>query len=112
MVAAETISSLPLTTIKFHQLQLFKGTEMANEFIQFPTDFQLFELDEYIDFITEFVGQLTPSIVIERFAGEVPPRYLESAPWGKLRYDAVLQLIEQKLEKRNIFQGKFFRTSI
>lgn len=100
------ISKLPLKTVKFHQLQIFKNTIMANEYLENPVAFELFDLDEYIDFICDVTERLNPNIVIERFAGEVPPRYLISAPWGELRYDSVLQLIENNLEKRNTFQGK------
>ena len=104
--AADIISQLPLTTVKFHQLQIFKGTKMAEEYLQHPETFQLFNLDEYIDFVIDFVERLNPSIVIERFAGEVPPRYLVSEPWMKLRYDEVLQRIERRMEERDSWQGK------
>ncbi|HOI32066.1 MAG: TIGR01212 family radical SAM protein [Bacteroidales bacterium] len=106
--AAEVLSNLPLTTIKFHQLQLFKNTAMAEEYKQNPEEFMLFDLESYIDFIVSFTERLNPAIVIERFAGEVPPRYLISAPFGTLRYDAVLQRIEKELENRDTFQGKKF----
>jgi hypothetical protein len=107
--AADIISMLPLTTVKFHQLQIFKGTKMAEEFLQHPDAFHLFELDEYIDFVIDFVERLRPEMVIERFAGEVPPRYLVSEPWLKLRYDEVLRRIEKRMEERDTWQGKLYR---
>ena len=79
--AADIISQLPLTTVKFHQLQIFKGTKMAEEYLEHPEHFHLFDLEEYIDFVIDFAEHLNPNIVIERFAGEVPPRYLVSEPW-------------------------------
>ena len=106
--AAESISRLPLTTVKFHQLQIFKGTKMAEEYLLHPEYFHLFDLEEYIDFVIDFAERLNPAIVIERFAGEVPPRYLVSEPWMKLRYDAVLSRIEKRMEERGTWQGKFF----
>lgn len=106
--AADVISRLPLTTVKFHQLQIFKGTKMAEEYQQHPEQFHLFDLEEYIDFVIDFAERLNPGIVIERFAGEVPPRYLVSEPWMKLRYDAVLSRIENRMEKRGTWQGRLF----
>ena len=106
--AADIISQLPLTTVKFHQLQIFKGTKMAEEYLQHPEAFHLFDLEEYIDFVIDFAERLNPNIVIERFAGEVPPRYLVSEPWMKLRYDEVLSHIEKRMEERNTWQGKKF----
>ena len=106
--AAEIISKLPLTTVKFHQLQIFKGTKMAEEYLAHPEAFHLFDLEEYIDFVIDFAERLNPDIVIERFAGEVPPRFLVSEPWMKLRYDEVLSRIEKRMEERNTWQGKRF----
>lgn len=104
--AADILSELPLTTVKFHQLQIFKDTPMAKEYLQHPEHFHLFDLDEYIDFVIDFIERLRPDIVIERFAGEVPPRFLVSEPWMKLRYDQVLACIERRMEERETWQGK------
>ena len=104
--AADIISQLPLTTVKFHQLQIFKGTKMAEEYLEHPDVFHLFDLEEYIDFVIDFAERLNPDIVIERFAGEVPPRFLVSEPWMKLRYDEVLSRIEKRMDERDTWQGK------
>ena len=107
--AADIISDLPLTTVKFHQLQIFKDTKMADEYLANPKDFHLFTLDDYIEFVIDFIERLNPNIVIERFAGEVPPRYLVSKPWLNLRYDQVLALIERHLADRDTHQGKHYK---
>ena len=107
--AADIISELPLTTVKFHQLQIFKDTLMAEEYLNNPEVFHLFTLEDYIEFVIDFTERLNPDLVIERFAGEVPPRYLISKPWMNLRYDEVLNLIEKRMEERDTFQGKKFR---
>lgn len=108
---AGILSSLPFDTLKFHQLQIIKGTTMAMQFRSEPEKFNLFEPDEYLDFMVEFIEKLSPSIIIERFAGEVPPDYLEGGPrWG-LRSDQVLALFEEKLENRDSWQGKFYDSS-
>ncbi len=109
LATAKIISGLPIESVKFHQLQIFKNTAMAKEFEQNPDLFKLFELDEYIDFVIRFVERMSPGIMIERFAGEVPPSYLISAPWGELRYDQVLQKIEAEMKLRDSRQGKFFK---
>ena len=109
--AADIISRLPLTTVKFHQLQIFKGTKMAEEYQIHPEVFPLFDLEEYIEFVIDFAERLNPDIVIERFAGEVPPRYLVSKPWLKLRYDEILVRIEKQMEKRGSWQGKLYQSA-
>ena len=106
---ADIISELPLTSVKFHQLQIFKDTTMADEYLADPSEFHLFDLNDYIEFVIDFIERLNPNIVIERFAGEVPPRYLVSKPWLSLRYDQVLSLIERRLSERNTYQGKIYK---
>ena len=109
--AADIISELPLTTVKFHQLQIFQGTGMADEYLANPADFHLFTLEDYIEFVIDFIERLNPEIVIERFAGEVPPRYLVSKPWLNLRYDQVLALIERRLSERDTYQGRLYKSN-
>lgn len=106
MKEAEILSALPLNNIKFHQLQIVKGTSMASEFYNKPEDFLRFTLEEYVEFIIDFVEKLNPDFVIERFAGEVPPRFLAVPGWGLIRNDQVLARIENRMEERDSWQGK------
>jgi len=109
MVAeATTLSQLPLNNLKIHQLQIVAGTRMAIDYKQNPELFRFFDLDEYINLVIDFLERLNPSIVVERFAGEVPPRFLAGPNWGPLRYDQILQKIEKQLELRETWQGKFY----
>jgi hypothetical protein len=106
---ASILSSLPINSIKFHQLQIIKNTQMAEDYRRHPEDFHLFSLEGYVDFIVDFVERLSPGIMIERFAGEVPPRYLAKSDWGLIRNDQVLDKIEKKLAERDTWQGKFYK---
>lgn len=105
---AEIISELPLKTVKFHQLQIIKGTSMDKEFQDNPGDFELFTWEDYLDFIIKFLERLNPEIVVERFTGEAPPRFLTSEPWGKKRTDQIVNLIERQLEELDTWQGRLY----
>lgn len=102
----DEISALPLTTVKFHQLQIVENTVMVNDYLKDPASFNLFTLEEYIDFIIRFIERLNPDFIIERFTGEVPPRFLVTPPWGNLRSDQVMVRIVEEMEKRGTWQGK------
>ncbi|MBP5650139.1 MAG: TIGR01212 family radical SAM protein [Bacteroidales bacterium] len=102
------INPMPLNSIKFHQLQIIKGTAMEMEFKEHPEDFQHLDMDTYIDLMVEMIKRLRPNIGIERFAAEVPPKYLSSNPWQLQRYDVILQRIRQRLEELDAWQGKEF----
>ena len=103
------ISRLPIKTVKFHQLQIIKGTTMENEFKNNPGDFELFSWEEYLDFFIAFLEKLNPAIVVERFTGEAPPRFLTGEGWGKKRTDQIVNLIERKLEELDTWQGKLYQ---
>lgn len=105
---AEIISALPLTTVKFHQLQIIKGTVMESQYKQNPEAFELFSLEEYIEFFVGFLERLNPDIIVERFTGEAPPRYLDRMRWGMKRTDQIVGLIESRLEELNTWQGRLF----
>ena len=106
---APIINKLPLHSVKFHQLQIVRGTAMEREFAACPSDFVTFSLDEYLDFIADLLERLRPDLYIERFAGEVPPRFVNSTPWGLLRNTELIRLLEQRLEQRNTFQGRLYK---
>jgi radical SAM superfamily enzyme len=108
LAEAEIISQLPLTTVKFHQLQIIRGTAMEAEYRN-TSDFQMFTWDEYLDFIIKFLERFNPSIVVERFTGEAPPRFLTEQFWGKKRTDQITGLIEKRLEELNTWQGRLYK---
>jgi uncharacterized protein len=107
---AAIISHLPLSTIKFHQLQIIKGTTMEKEYNEKPGDFQLFTWDEYLGFFIEFLERLNPSIVVERFTGEAPPRFHAGPGWGKKRTDQIVNLIEKRMEELDTWQGRLYNS--
>lgn len=106
---AKIISAMPLDTVKFHQLQIIKDTPMAAYYQQHPEEFYSFTLPQYIDFIVGFLEHLNPNIVVERFAGEVPPRFLDQSLWGLIRNDQILQQVEKTLAQRNTYQGRLYK---
>ena len=105
---ADIISGLPLKSVKFHQLQIIKGTKMEKEFLESPGDFELFTWEEYLDFFISFLERLNPAIVVERFTGEAPPRFLTGIGWGKKRADQIVNLIEKRLEELDTWQGRLY----
>lgn len=105
---AEIISLLPLKTVKFHQLQIIKGTAMEIEFGNIPEDFYRFSLESYIDFFISFLERLNPSIIVERFTGEVPPRFTSITGLGCMRTEKILTMVEKRLEELNTWQGRLY----
>ena len=104
----ERINALPLTTVKFHQLQLFRGTALAREWDEHPERFRFWTIEEYLDLFVEILRRLRPDIVVERFAGEAPPRYHHTEGWGLVRNEQLLAMLDKRLEQRGVHQGDIF----
>lgn len=105
---ATTLSSLPLTTIKIHQLQIIKGTAMAKEYKLLPESFHIYELDEYINLCVDFSERLNPSFYIDRFASQSPKNMLIAPDWGVKNHE-ITQKIIKRFEERDSFQGRLYQ---
>jgi len=102
------INRLPLDTVKFHQLQIFKDTAMGEQYLKDPDTFRLFELEEYIAFFSQVLIRLCPDLVVERFAGEAPPRYHIGHKWGLVRNEQLIIMLEKYLKDNDLYQGKLY----
>lgn len=107
---AKRLSELSLTTLKMHQLQLIRGTRMALEYEQHPEDFHLFALDEYIDLVIDYVEQLRPGLVLERFVSQSPKEWLIAPNWGIKNYEFTLR-VQKRMKERGAYQGKKYGVS-
>lgn len=111
VMQAEILSELPISTLKIHQLQLIRGTRMAKEYMDNPSDFHLFmEVDEYIDLVIDYVEHLRPDLVVERFISQSPKELLIAPDWGLKNYEFVTRL-QKRMKERGAYQGKRYKDS-
>lgn len=106
---AEILSRLPLSALKFHQLQIIRNTPLANLYQKNPDLFELFTLNDYIHFVIQFIERLDPGIAIERLSSETPPKHRLNPGWGNVRSDRIQKKIESVLEIMDTWQGKKFK---
>ena len=104
---AKMVSRLPINTLKIHHLQIVKHTMMAVQFKKTPEMFTFMKLEEYIDFVVDFVEKLKPEIIIERFFSESPASMLIHPKYGLKNFE-VKYLVEKRLEEREAMQGRLF----
>ena len=88
---APIISSLPLTTLKIHQLQIIRGTRLAKMYAEKP--FHLYTVEEYIKLIADYISLLRPDLVLERFVSQSPPDLHHSTQMGTENYEFTHRLI-------------------
>lgn len=101
---ARIISELPITTLKLHQLQIVRNTPLAKLYEQDPQSMHLFSVDEYIDLVIDFIAEVSPKIVLERFVSQTPAELLIAPKWGLKNYEFSAKL-EKRLRQRGIHQG-------
>jgi len=84
---APIISCLPLNILKIHQMQIIKGTRLAEEYLQNP--FPLYTVEEYVRLIADYISLLRKDLVLERFVSQSPPELLIAPRWGLKNYQFV-----------------------
>lgn len=88
--------------VKLHHLHIVKGSILAARYRQEP--FPLFSLEEYTDFLCDFLPLLRPDIVLQRLFG-VADQSLLIAPKWKLPKSGVQTHLDREIERRGIVQG-------
>lgn len=106
---ARKISTLPLQTLKLHQLQIIKGTPLASTYAQNPDYVQLFTLDSYLKTIVKFLEHLRHDIVLERFVSVSPTDKLIAPKWNRMKNFEVVALLDKELELQNTWQGRLYQ---
>ena len=100
---AQLIASLPITTLKLHQLQVIRGTQLAREYELHP--WPLPTAEEYVDLVLEYISHLPPSLVLERFVSQSPPEYVIAPRWG-LKNHEFSALVKKAIQKRSTQLGQ------
>ena len=102
------ISSLPIDILKIHQMQIIRGTRLAEAYAATP--FHIYTVDEYIQLIAEYIQRLRPDLILERFVSQSPKELLIAPHWGLKNYEFT-NLLVNYLKQNKIHQGQFFLKS-
>ncbi len=88
--------------VKLHHLHIVKGSIMGARYHKEP--FKLFTLEEYTNFLAEFIPLLRPDIIIQRLFGLADYDLLIAPNWG-LKKSEIQSYIDKGLERRGVVQG-------
>lgn len=105
---ATTLSALPISYLKLHQLQIVRGSRFAVEYQRNPEHFRLYEPDEFVDLVIDFLELMAPAIVMERFISQAPYDLLIAPSWGIKNFEFVHK-VEKRLVERETWQGRLFK---
>lgn len=104
---AKMLSRIPIDGVKLHLLYVVKGTmldKMWQEGCYTPL-----EQFEYVDILCDFLERLPKRIIIQRITGDPHPEELQAPEWAA-HYRETFNLIQQVLEKRDVYQGSLCGT--
>lgn len=82
-------SCLPVETVKFHHLQVIRGTELHRQFEAGTADLHYFTPETYLDLCEQIVRIIPRRIAIERFLASAPPEKVISPKWGLKNYQFI-----------------------
>ena len=99
------INKLPIFGIKFHALNILKGTKLAEKYQNKP--FKLLTLEEYIDIVIEQLQYLKGNIVVHRISGDSLAELLIAPLWVYKKL-SLSNLIDQKMNELDVYQGEKF----
>jgi len=104
-VGAKKLAALPLTAIKFHHLQVVRGTRMAVQWKRSPGSIALLSADEYVDWVVKVLEHVPGTVLIQRLGSEVPPAQRIAPEWN-MRLTAFAVRLSERLTVRDTWQGR------
>ena len=103
---AATIAKLGIDGVKLHLLYVVKGTRL--EALYRKGEFKCLEQHAYVDLVCDFLERIPFEMVVQRLTGD-PHREELAAPAWSLKKTETLELVGKTLEKRDSWQGKYFK---
>lgn len=88
----DKVVKLPIETIKLHQLQVLKETELLKRIQNGEMTVEDYTLEEYLQLCAEIIKRVPENIVIERFLSQSPPDMVISPSWGLKNYQFMSKL--------------------
>ncbi len=85
--SVDVVNSLPVDVVKFHQMQVVKGTVLARQWQRGEADIMNFSVDDYLALCVKIVKALRKDIAIERFVSQSPADMLLHPKWGLKNYE-------------------------
>lgn len=102
LAMTQEINDLPIKFLKLHHLQIIKDTQLAKLYIKKP--FEVFEYEEYLVFIAEYIRLLRPDIIMQRVITSSPDEYVIAPKWIHTT-TAFIMALQKYMRENNIWQG-------
>jgi radical SAM protein (TIGR01212 family) len=98
----DLMASLPIDSIKLHQLHAVEGTELAEMYRR--GEFIPLTLQNYVATAADFLEQLPARVTVQRLYGSAPLAISVAPRWG-LKNNQMWYAVINELQKRGTWQG-------
>ncbi len=102
LATAGMIASLPVNSVKLHQLHAVEGTELAEMFRR--GEFTPLRLEEYVATVADFLELLPARVSVQRLYGSAPLAISVAPRWG-LKNNQMWYAVINEIQKRGTWQG-------
>ena len=102
---ANKLSQLPIQSLKFHQLHIVKGTQLANIWRNCPEEIPLLDTEAYLDWVVDVLERIPEQMIIQRLSSDVPAALRLIEDRGE-RIEAMSDRLDAALLKRHTWQGR------
>lgn len=82
ITTVDEVAKLPVRTIKFHQLQVLRGTRLAQHWERGEVQVLNWTAQEYAHLCRRIISKLPENIIIERMVSTAPSELLLHPRWG------------------------------
>jgi radical SAM protein (TIGR01212 family) len=103
---ARFLAELVVDGVKLHNLNIVKGTRMADEY--FEGSVVPLTLEEYARLAVDFLEHTDPDVVVQRLVAETDKQWLLEPRWSLNKQKAVNAIVDE-FKRRNSYQGKRFK---
>nr|WP_080804181.1 TIGR01212 family radical SAM protein [Desulfamplus magnetovallimortis] len=105
METARRIGELGIDGVKLHLLYVVKGTLLEQMYKN--GSYKCLSMNEYVELVCDFIAHLPEKVIIQRITGDPHADELAAPLWA-LDYHLVYNMIQDRLEERDIRQGDYF----
>ena len=106
LTTARTLAALPINGIKIHSLLALEGTALGEMYKKGTVS--MMSKEKYVSLAADVLEILPPEMVIQRLTADGYRDIFLAPDWAMNKLD-VLNSINKELERRNTFQGRYYK---
>jgi radical SAM protein (TIGR01212 family) len=99
------LARLPIQGIKFHVLQVTRGSPLATLYVK--GGYECLDREVYVDLVVDLLEVIPPEMIVQRMVSDPGKADLLAPGWVKEKSEN-LRFIHERLERRNTWQGRLY----